>query len=186
MSRESIDWRPLVDFPYGRTVRGCSSPWIFFQKWFDHKYSLMHDFRDKNNSRSCDKWDNDHVERHLGQTSASALIGKEMSNHWRFCNWWNRSTNDSQKSFYLTFYSGGWQTFESQCLQYFEQKIESPCKTGTHDCDPNSSCIALDDQGNYQCNCNIGFTKPVGSNVCLALARIFHRINNPSKILFLN
>ena len=140
----------------------------------------------KNNSRSCDKWDNDHVERHLGQTSASALIWKEMSNYWRFCNWWNRLTNDSQKSFSLTFYSGGWQTFESQCLQYFEQKIESPCKTGTHDCDPNSSCIALDDQGNYQCNCNIGFTKPAGSNVCLALARIFHWINNPSKILFLN
>lgn len=58
---------------------------------------------------------------------------------------------------------------EATCLQYFDQQIISPCLTEEHDCDKNSNCEAIDTQGNFRCNCKIGFTKPKNSQFCIAL-----------------
>lgn len=62
-----------------------------------------------------------------------------------------------------------WKTMETVCLEFFDAPVPSPCSTGQHTCDVNSNCEELDNQGNYQCNCKIGYTKTPTGQFCIAL-----------------
>ncbi|CBY23642.1 unnamed protein product [Oikopleura dioica] len=84
----------------------------------------------------------------------------------------SRTDKDGQKCPSLEPPSAGntlrWTTMQTNCLEFF-QTVDSPCSLGTHSCDVNSVCMPVDSFGNYDCNCKVGFSRPAGSNSCLAL-----------------